>query len=208
MFGDPIKNPKGWRLSRVGDVSDVQGGVQVTTARKNLPIEVPYLRVANVYRGFLNLTEIKTIRATDAEVNRTKLLKNDLLIVEGHGNPAEIGRGALWNDSIAGCIHQNHIIRVRFDSTNVIPLYACEFLNSPGGRCHLLRAGKTTTGLNTISVSEVREAPISLPPFELQQEFAQRITVVEKLKATQRAYLAELDTLFASLQYRAFSGEL
>jgi type I restriction enzyme S subunit len=155
MFGDPATNSKGWSILRIGDVADVQGGLQVTTARKNLPRKAPYLRVANVYRGYLDLTEIKTIRATDAEIARTTLLTGDLLIVEGHGNPAEIGRGALWDGSIAGCLHQNHIIRARFAGASVVPLYACEYLNSPGGRRHLLRAGKTTSGLNTISVSEV-----------------------------------------------------
>jgi type I restriction enzyme S subunit len=208
IFGDPATNPKGWPVSRVGDVADVQGGLQVTSARKNLPHEVPYLRVANVYRGFLDLSEIKTIRATDIEIARTKLVKDDLLIVEGHGNPAEIGRGALWDGSIAGCIHQNHIIRARFAPAKVVPLYACEYLNSPGGRRHLLRAGKTTSGLNTISVSEVRGTPVALPPIELQREFAHRIQAVEKLKAAQRASLAEMDALFVSLQHRAFRGEL
>jgi type I restriction enzyme S subunit len=208
LFGDPVTNPKGWPIVRVGEVADVQGGLQVTTARKSLPNEVPYLRVANVYRGFLNLAEIKTIRATDAEIARTKLVKDDLLIVEGHGNPDEIGRGALWDGSVAGCIHQNHIIRARFAFAKVVPLYACEYLNSRGGRRHLLRAGKTTSGLNTISVSEVRGTPVAIPPISLQREFARRVTAVEAMKTSQRASLAELDALFASLQHRAFRGEL
>ena len=205
LFGDPATNPKGWPISLV---ADVQGGLQVTRTRKNLPHEVPYLRVANVYRGFLNLSEIKTIPATDAEVARTRLVKDDLLIVERHANPAEIGRGALWDGSISGCIHQNHIIRARFVSANVVPLYACKYLNSPSGRRHLLRAGKTTSGLNTISVSEVRGTPVALPPVSLQSEFARRVTAVEKLKTAQRASLAELDSLFATLQHRAFREEL
>jgi type I restriction enzyme S subunit len=208
LFGDPATNPKGWPLAHVGDVADVQGGLQVSSARKNHPCEVPYLRVANVFRGFLDLSEIKTLRATEAEIFRTKLEKDDLLIVEGHGNPAEIGRGALWDGSVVGCIHQNHIIRVRFKRAQVLPLFACSYLNSPGGRRHLLRAGKTTSGLNTISVSEVRSAPVVLPPLSLQREFASRIAAVEKLKVAYRASLVTLDHLFAVLGYRAFRGEL
>jgi type I restriction enzyme S subunit len=208
MFGDPATNPKRWRTTTVGDVAKVQGGLQVSAARRSYPNEVPYLRVANVFRGFLDLGEIKTLRATDAEVDRTTLVKGDLLVVEGHGNTQEIGRCALWDGSVTGCLHQNHLIRVRFQKKEVVPLYACEFLNSPGGRRHLLRAGKTTSGLNTISVSEVRSAPIALPPIHLQGEFARRINMVESLKAAHRASLAELDALFASLQHRAFRGEL
>ncbi|MBK6865072.1 MAG: hypothetical protein IPG91_16880 [Ideonella sp.] len=154
------------------------------------------------------MDEIKTIRATPAEVSRTILRENDLLVVEGHGNPDEIGRSALWNGSIAPCVHQNHLIRARFDTSKVVPVYACEYLNSRGGRRHLLRAGKSTSGLNTISVSEVRGAPVALPPLSLQQTFATRIQAIESLKATHRAALAQLDALFASLQHRAFAGQL
>ena len=208
MFGDPVANPKGWSLSTIGEVAEVQGGLQVTTARKDLPLEVPYLRVANVYRGFLDLSEIKTIRVTQAEVARTTLEKGDLLVVEGHGNPSEIGRAALWTGEVAGCVHQNHLIRARFDLSKVVPVFACEYVNSPGGRRHLLRAGKSTSGLNTISVSNVRETPVALPPLSLQQTFATRIQAIEALKATHRTALAQLDALFASLQQRAFAGEL
>ena len=208
MFGDPMTNPLGWPLVKIDDLADVQGGLQVTSARKELPVEVPYLRVANVYRGRLQLDEIKTIRAKPAEVSRTTLRENDLLVVEGHGNPNEIGRSALWNGSIAQCVHQNHLIRARFDINRVVPVYACEYLNSHGGRRHLLRAGKSTSGLNTISVSDVRASPVALPPLALQQTFATRIQAVDSLKTTHRAAMAELDALFASLQHRAFSGGL
>jgi type I restriction enzyme S subunit len=207
MFGDPATNPRGWRKPTVDDFAEVQGGLQVSSARRNCPNEVPYLRVANVFRGFLDLREIKVLRATDAEIDRTILVQDDLLVVEGHGNPLEIGRCALWDGSIPHCVHQNHLIRVRFRE-EVVPLYACMYLNSPGGRRHLLRAGKTTSGLNTISVSEVRATPIALPPVHLQKEFARRVAMVERLKAVHRASLAEMDALFASLQHRAFRGEL
>lgn len=208
MFGDTVTNPMGWPSLPIGKLADVQGGLQVTSARKELPNEAPYLRVANVHRGYLLLDEIKTIRATSAEIARTTLLPNDLLVVEGHGNPEEIGRAALWGGEIRNCVHQNHLIRVRFDASKVGPVYACTYLNSPGGRRHLLRAGKTTSGLNTISVSNVRDAPVALPPIDLQQTFATRLQAIESLKATHRAALAESNTLFASLQHRAFSGAL
>jgi type I restriction enzyme S subunit len=180
----------------------------VTSARKDLPLEAPYLRVANVYRGFLKLTEIKTIRATTAEILRTTLVKEDLLVVEGHGNPREIGRAALWTGEIPNCVHQNHLIRVRFDTNKVVPIFACEYMNSPGGRRHLLRSGKTTSGLNTISVSNVRETPVAVPPLPLQKEFANRIRSIEALKVVHQSAMREVEALFSSLQHRAFRGEL
>lgn len=208
MFGDPATNPRGWPIRQTGEVSDVQGGLQVSASRRSAAREVPYLRVANVYRGRLDLTEIKSIRASESEIARTALRENDLLLVEGHGNPEEIGRCALWDGSIPECVHQNHLIRARFAISVVEPAFACEYLNSFGGRRHLLRSGKTTSGLNTINVSEVKAAPIPVPPLDLQRSFTRRAVAVDKLKAAHRASLAQLDALFAALQFRAFRGEL
>ncbi len=208
MFGDPVANPKGWVLSDVGALSKLQGGLQVTSARKNLPLEIPYLRVANVYRGKLDLTEMKTIKVTDAEMSRTTLEKDDLLIVEGHGNPNEVGRSALWTGEITPCTHQNHIIRVRFDTSKILPIYACEYLNSPTGRRHLTGAGKTTSGLNTINASNVRGTPISVPPLALQHTFAKKLEAVKAIERLHQMAMNESDTLFASLQHRAFRGEI
>jgi type I restriction enzyme S subunit len=117
MFGDPVTNPKGWDVVKLGAISKIQGGLQVTSKRKNLPIEAPYLRVANVYRDRLVIDEIKTIRVTSEELRRTILDVGDLLIVEGHGNNQEIGRSSVWDGSIKSCTHQNHLIRVRLDDS-------------------------------------------------------------------------------------------
>ena len=208
MFGDPVTNPKGWQVAKLGSAGHVQGGLQLSASRAKLPCKAPYLRVANVYRDALDLSEIKMMSATESEIARTLLQSGDLLIVEGHGNPSEIGRCALWDGSIPSCIHQNHLIRFRCDLTQVDPVFVSRYLNSEGGRRGLLRAGKTTSGLNTISVSNVRDVQLLLPPLSLQQEFAQRVNAIGQLKTTHRESLTHLDALFASLQHRAFRGEL
>jgi type I restriction enzyme S subunit len=208
MFGDPATNPKGWNLTPLGEISEVQGGLQLSSSRKSLPREVPYLRVANVYRGLLDLGEIKTLCATESEIARTVLFKDDFLVVEGHGNPEEIGRGALWDGSISECVHQNHLIRVRFDNRRIMPLYASVYLNSTGGRRHLLRSGKTTSGLNTINVSQVRATPTAVPPVDFQRQFCRQVGIVEHLRTSHTAALVKLDSLLGSLQHRAFQGEL
>lgn len=164
LFGEPVSNPLGWQMRTVGDVATAQGGLQVAATRANNPIETPYLRVANVHRNRLNLDEIKPMRVTAAELARCALEPGDLLVVEGHGNTDEIGRAALWDGSIPGCVHQNHLIRARFDPEQVLPIYGASYVNSPGGRRHLLRSAKTTSGLNTITVSDVRRTPIAVPP--------------------------------------------
>jgi type I restriction enzyme S subunit len=54
----------------------------------------------------------------------------------------------------------------------------------------------------------IKETKVSLPPLDLQRAFAARVAQIDKLKAHYRAHFAKLDALFASLQHRAFRGEL
>jgi len=175
MFGDPATNPMGWEQATLGELSQVQGGLQITRKRKTHPLEMPYLRVANVLRNHLDLSEIKTMRVNEKEFMRVQLRSGDLLIVEGHGNASEVGRAAIWNGSIDGCIHQNHLIRLRPDPEILSPEFTCAFLNSSSGRQHLLRSGKTTSGLHTISISNVKSCTVFTPPINLQRQFAELV---------------------------------
>ena len=192
----------------VDEVAEVQGGLQVSSTRVDLPIEVPYLRVANVHRGRLELGEIKTLQATTAEIERTRLRTGDLLLVEGHGNPLEVGRAAVWDGSIDGIVHQNHLIRVRFNSLSILPTFGAAWLNSHRGREHLVRSGKTTSGLNTISTRNVKSSPVPVPTLTAQRTFEASISGVEAQKRLFAKALRSAGHLFTSLQKRAFSRAL
>jgi type I restriction enzyme S subunit len=209
LFGDPVTNSKGWVDSKMlGDVADIVSGI--TKGRKvngEAVREVPYLAVVNVQDKSLNLNSLKMIEATEREVDRYKLIENDLLLTEG-GDPDKLGRGTLWNNDLPECIHQNHIFRVRLTSLDIDPLFLNWLVGSQRGKKYFLRSAKQTTGIASINMTQLRGFPLLIPPIDLQREFASRVAAVEKLKTAQRAALAELDALFASLQHRAFRGEL
>ena len=208
MFGDPVTNPKGWEMADIDSISQIQGGLQVTTKRFGNPLEIPYLRVANVYRDRLDLSEIKTMPVTHAELERIKLERGDILIVEGHGNPEEIGRSSVWDASITPCIHQNHLIRVRINLSIADPVFISAYLNSPGGRKQLFNFGKTTSGLNTISTSNVKNTKVLLPPISEQKRFHQLVTSTKKIQNKANDNLDINQQLSNSLTHRAFRGEL
>lgn len=209
LFGDPTLNPKNWNDTlTLSDVAEIASGItkgRILNGQKTR--EVPYLAVANVQDKHLNLSAVKTILASEDEIKRFKLEANDLLLTEG-GDPDKLGRGSLWNNEIADCIHQNHIFRVRIQSNELTPIFLNWIVGSQRGKRYFLSQSKQTTGIASINMSQLRKFPMLMPPLPLQQEFARRIASVEKLKATHRASLAELDALFASLQHRAFRGEL
>jgi len=205
MFGDPATNPRGWPVTALGSIAEIQGGLQVTSARAGLPLERPYLRVANVHRGRLDLTEMKSIRLTETEFRRTALQAGDLLVVEGHGNPLEVGRVATWDGTVPDCTHQNHLIRARPLRDRLLPDYACALLNSEAGRQTLLRAGKTTSGLSTISAQNVKNAAVMLPPVEVQRAFVRRADAVASILQQQAAATKKASASFDALLSRAFN---
>ena len=197
-----------WSTTSLENVSVLQGGLTVNRARSNAPIEVPYLRVANVARGRLDLGEMKQISVTNAELDRVRLIDGDLLVVEGHGNAAEVGRVARWPGSPFDTVHQNHLIRVRPRTAQVHPVYLENYLNSSASKRYFAKVSKTTSGLNTINMTNVRAVPTLVPPLSVQREYAGIVHNIEVSRGRQSAQLATIDELFASLQHRAFRGEL
>lgn len=209
LFGDTVVNSKAWPANtRLGAVAKIVSGI--TKGRKLNGAKtrtVPYLAVVNVQDRTLNLQTVKTIEATEGEIARYRLLKNDLVLTEG-GDPDKLGRGALWQNEIAECMHQNHIFRVRFETEVINPVFINWLIGGPRGKAYFLRSAKQTTGIASINMTQLRDFPLLLPPINLQHTFAATVAEIDKLKTHHQAHLAKLDALFASLQHRAFRGEL
>ena len=146
------------------------------------------------------------MRTTAAELARTQLRADDLLVIEGHGNPAEIGRVGIWSGVVSPCTHQNHLIRVRCAPGRLSPLYVWAALNSAGGRQALLRHGKTTSGLNTISVANVKGVSLQIPPIRLQQRYSARIKDIAMLQLSQGSAYQNAERAFQALLNGTFGG--
>ncbi len=179
-----------FRYVSLGNVASVSYGIQKCPANRPGTHARPYLRVANVRKGYLDLSEIKTIDVPDSEMESLRLLPRDILFVEGNGSRAELGRVAMWNGEIPDCVHQNHLIKVRCDTTALLPEFAMTWFNTDVGRGHFFRSAKTSSGLGTINSSEVRTAPIPLPPLQTQREIVdivnrQRQRIAEERKAAE-----------------------
>lgn len=209
MFGDPVNNPMEWEMRKIGELGEVSSGLTLNGQRSSNKNNLfPYLRVANVFRNKLDLTEIKNIHVSDSEFEKFVLKKNDILIVEGHGNIEEIGRAAIWNGDIPNCLHQNHLIRVRLDDKYINPSFLVYFLNGYGNHGYFSSESRTTSGLNTISTNKVRDAKVTLPPISLQEKFSKIIQQVEQIRAHQTQSRQHIENFFNVLMQRAFRGEL
>lgn len=205
MFGELVKKGATVPLSDCAEV--VSGVAKGRKLAGRGAVQVPYLRVANVQAGFLNLDEIKMIEALPSEIEELRLLPGDLVLTEG-GDFDKLGRGALWNGQIEECIHQNHVFRVRLDKSQLLPRFVHEYLQSDEVRAYFLRCAKRTTNLASINMGQLRALPVVVPPLGAQQRFIDRALGIESLRERARLAATTLDELFASLQDRAFNGEL
>ena len=145
----------------------VSYGITLGGHRKTLPIERPYLRVANVQRNAFDLSEVKTINCAENEVARFELEEGDVLIVEGHASVTEIGRSAVWRSPDRGMLHQNHLIRARC-SYSLIPEYLNLYINSGRGQDYFRSRAKSSSGLNTINSTVVKDFPVPMTPLSIQ----------------------------------------
>lgn len=210
MFGDRLYGPEqATDTVPLAEVAHIQSGITKGRRLKSgeKTEETAYLAVANVQDKRLDLSNVKMIEATEKERERYALAVGDLLLTEG-GDPDKLGRGTVWNDEIPGAIHQNHIFRVRVTDETVQPIFLSHLLSSPYGRGYFLRMAKQTTGIASINKTQLSGFPAILPDECEQIEFVQRLKSYQDQKERNISHLGEVDGLFASLQSRAFAGEL
>lgn len=138
-----------------------------------------------------SIREIKYIDVPDKELTNLRLEPRDMLFVEGNGSRDELGRCALWHGEIADCVHQNHILKVRPDTSRLLPDYAMTWFNTSAGKDHFFRNVKTSSGLGSINSTELRAAPIPLPTIAVQRQIADRVAErrdeIAKLRADAKA---------------------
>lgn len=204
--------PATWQVHELGAVSEIQGGIQVGKKRPggSVLVETPYLRVANVQRGWLKLDEIKTLGVTAEEKERLTLRDGDILMNEG-GDRDKLGRGWVWRNEIADCVHQNHVFRIRLVDkefpSEFVSHYANEF-----GQQYFIDQGTQTTNLASISKRKVAALPVPVPPSDEAKEIVSRIEAAfaraDRLEAEATRARALLDRLEAAILANAFRGEL
>lgn len=200
MFGDPVTNPKGWNIVKLRDVGSLDRGVS-----KHRPRNAPELlggayplvqtgEVANC-DGY-----IRSYNSSYSELGlrQSKLWQAGTLCITIAANIAKTGIlmfDACFPDSVVGFRAQNQ------ETVEYVRVWLT-FLQKA------LEAAAPESAQKNINLAILRDLDIPLPPILLQKEFLERLSAIEKLKANYRASLTELDALFASLQHRAFRGEL
>lgn len=204
--------PDGWVWASLDMLGEIASGVAKGTKRgADMQVrEVPYLRVANVQRGFLDLSQVKTILATERDIEELKLQAGDVLFNEG-GDRDKLGRGWIWRGEVPCCIHQNHVFRMRPYLPDVLP----ELISHHGntfGKTWFQSAGKQTTNLASINMTILRMFPVPLGPASEQRELLSQLQLqIENIDRQQESIehcLKQSTAQRKNILRAAFSGQL
>jgi type I restriction enzyme S subunit len=187
----PFEIPSGWAMSRMDDITNIISGIakgKKLSGKK--AVWVPYLRVANVQRGALDLSEVKEIEMACDEVEKYTVEKRDLLITEG-GDWDKVGRTAIWNADIKPMTHQNHVFRARLILGEQNEHWIEKYLNSGIAREYFANSSKQTTNLASINKTQLRSCIVPVPPLDEQQRIVDKVDELMALCDQLKNRLAE-----------------
>jgi type I restriction enzyme S subunit len=205
IFGDPATNPKGFPKTPLASLirGDDTINYGVVQPGDGLDEGVPLVRVGDLIEGKVRHSDLKRIAPSIEAAYKRSRLRGDEILVSCVGS---IGVVAMANDSVKGFNIARAIARIPLAETTS-RLFMAAYLSTDFVQRYFTNELRTVSQ-PTLNIKQLSETTVVLPPIELQHEFARRVEAAEKLKTAQRAALAELDALFATLQHRAFQGEL
>ncbi len=200
---------KSWKAIPLEECAFVQTGV--AKGRKfddnSTKIRVPYLRVANVQDGFLDLEEIQTIEIRQSELDRFLLQTGDILLTEG-GDFDKLGRGFIWHGQIPQCIHQNHVFAVRVNKELLTPEFLAYLIQSEYGKSYFLSVAHRTTHLACINSTKLKAFPTLIPDLAKQKEIVEVLSGCDSKIAALDHEARLLDELFRAMLEELMSGKL
>ena len=204
--------PKEWRKTQLRHCATIKSGITLGKSyrKDTVLIERPYLRVANVQGGYVDLNDLATIEVTPDEDLKYRLHSGDLLMTEG-GDRDKLGRGCVWHGEIEPCLHQNHVFAVQTNETILLPEFLEYLTASDVGRSYFDVTAIKTTNLACTSSSKVLAFTIPLPPIEEQigivSFIKKRSLELNKLIMKKELLVQELESYKKSLIYEVVTGK-
>ena len=204
--------PAEWRKTQLRHCAAIKSGITLGKKYEKTDslVERPYLRVANVQDGYVDLSVLTTIEVTQDEDLKYRLRAGDVLMTEG-GDRDKLGRGCVWHGEIEPCLHQNHIFAVQTSKDTLLPEFLEYLTVSDVGRSYFDVTAIKTTNLACTSSSKVLAFTIPLPSVEEQAEIVEALNTkcagIDALVAKKQQYLTEIENYKKSLIYEYVTGK-
>lgn len=207
MFGDPATNSKGWPVGRLAGLLAIplRNGLSPSHAGT---VSARVLTLSAVTGSEFDADAWKTGTFQSPPPSEQSVREDDFLICRGNGNVSLVGKAFFPTRRMPDVTFPDTIIAARISPERVERAFLQHVWNSPAVRRQIEAVARTTNGTFKVNRAMLEEIGFILPPEPLQRDFARGAAAIANLKASHRSALAELDALFASLQHRAFRGEL
>ena len=206
MFGDPVTNPMGWTKVKSGELFLLPPKIGTITPAAGRGYLV--VRVGEVGESRIAFERCGRVEISEKDFAKFRLERGDTVIARAIGSKNHLGKASFFADFDEATVIDSHVMRLRPDPIKCDGLWFYSLISSDRGKALLQQTGGATAVQFNINAKQASSVQVALPPLDLQHHFAAVAESVERQKARQRAHLAELDTLFASLQSRAFRGDL
>jgi type I restriction enzyme S subunit len=160
--------PSRWTVQRASEAGGVQLGQQRHPKFRQGSNVRPYLRVANVFDGWIDFDDVERMHFPESELHKFELLPGDILLNEGQSTEL-VGRSAIYRGEIPGCCFQKTLIRFRC-GPGLLPEFAHAFFR------HCLYTGQfasmvvQTTSMAHLTAVRFKEVPIPVPPIDEQRQ--------------------------------------
>jgi type I restriction enzyme S subunit len=208
LFGDPRGNPMRWPqlpLSELFAAPPIFGTMTPATKERKRWI---CLRVANIQDWKIDLSDTKYVDLPSSVESRHTVRDGDIVLARAIASRDHLGKCVVVYPAGAKWAFDSHLMRLRFDTSRVLPEYVRDLWMTPGGRALFLSVTRKTTIQYNVNTKEISTLVVPVPPLECQSKFVESVRQIDGLKAANFEHLGKLDTLFTSLQHRAFRGEL
>ena len=200
--------PESWEVELLENCAFVQTGAAKGRKFSDDEVaQVPYLRVANVQDGHLDLMEMKSITIRNSEIDRYRLQHGDVVLTEG-GDFDKLGRGFIWRGQLDLCVHQNHVFAVRTDRTRLLPDFFAYQAQSDYGKAYFLKVAHKTTNLACINTTKLKAFPVLIPVLEEQCEIVTILGAIDRKIDLHRRKRAVLEELFKAFLHKLMTGEM
>ncbi|MFZ0615040.1 MAG: restriction endonuclease subunit S [Chthoniobacterales bacterium] len=200
--------PESWEVVALSECAVVQTGIaKGRKVNAEEAVEVPYLRVANVQDGYLDLSEMKTITIRKNEQQRFALQDGDVVLTEG-GDFDKLGRGFIWHGEIENCVHQNHVFAVRPDKEQISSEFFAYQSQSPYGKSYFLSVAHKTTNLACINTTKLKAFPVLLPPQDQQEDIVEACRSIDGKIRNATNKKNQLQDLFRTILHELMTARI
>jgi type I restriction enzyme S subunit len=209
LFGDPVTNSKAWKRFEMTEAVVGKYGIKAgpfgSSLKKEDYAESGYRIYGQeqVIAGRFDIGDYYIGERKYQQLKSCAVAEGDLLV----SLVGSFGKVLVVPAGIEPGIINPRLLKITPNQTLVTPGFLASLLQHPTVQAEFQRVAHGGT-MGILNAGLLKQLKVILPPIPLQREFARRVTAVEALKTAQRASLAELDALFATLQHRAFRGEL